>query len=214
MLVRGSVWVRSTGAAEVVLGSESGSVSGEASDARGEASEGRRWTAHEAIVSEPRARIVCVVGDGMEGRVRGKRRKSGVGGGRILQGQFKRPAGVVVGEPVCWGYAWVLVWGFCSAPAARARLGLAVESGRAALISSLSTPSSNSRYGTLPHNKTHETATQQHTPSSSTPILELEPAAGEVSVSAEVDSQGELRSRAEGRRYTGGKTDECRQGTS
>lgn len=99
-------------------------------------------------------------------------------------------------------------------PAARARLGLAVESGRAALISSLSTPSSNSRYGTLPHNKTHETATQQHTPSSSTPILELEPAAGEVSVSAEVDSQGELRSRAEGRRCTGGKTDECRQGTS
>lgn len=35
-------------------------------------------------------------------------------------------------------------------PAARARLGLAVESGRAALISSLSTPSSNSRYGTPP----------------------------------------------------------------
>lgn len=87
----------------------------------------------------------------MEGRVRGKRRKSGVGGGRILQGQFKTPAGLWWGSP-CVGVPLGFLYGVSAVrpPATRARLGLAVESGRAALISSLSTPSSNSRYGTPP----------------------------------------------------------------
>lgn len=72
------------------MGSESESVSGEASVARGSAGKGERWTACGTWVNKSRARTVCVVGSGMEGRVRGR---GGilVGGGRFLQGQFARP---------------------------------------------------------------------------------------------------------------------------